>query len=182
MFRLSTEAVRLLYHAQQPAVRGRLRLDISSTRFPADPTQPLDVKAARAALGERVLRVLKGCATDAVQAGGQQDLFGPDAVPPPPSGHRLGIMPDPHSFRTFVVKRLDAALGLDPDAAEHATALRRLAEEFFTWADQGGEASNTYGVEIDAQKRQAFLRCDPLVPDFPPLDRPGEGVPGPRGG
>ena len=154
MFRVPAETVKLLYRAQTPHLRGRLRLDISSTRLPNDFGRPLDLASARNAVGERVVHVLKGCSTDSALVADNPVALPSTAVPgPPDSDHRLLVMPDPSRFETFVEQRLDEAFGLDPKKYEgsHCLALSHLAGVFFEWA-RTDKARQPYGFQVDGQR------------------------------
>jgi hypothetical protein len=169
MFEVRTETAKLLYRAQHRQLRGRLRLDLSSRRFPADPTRPLDVACAREAIGERVVQTVRGCANDAALLARDGAGFDKEAVPPrPDKKNRLRVMPDPSHFEQFVARRLDELLGLDRDSAGYCPAQTHLAQDFFGWVSKGSEAGQTYGIVAEA--KQVFVHCDAPGPeDFSPL-------------
>jgi hypothetical protein len=172
MFEVNSETAKALYRAQAPRMRGRLRLDISSRSFPSDPTRPLDLDAARIAVGERFIRLLKGCAADASPLGRYSEHFAPNAVPmlDNPDGD-LKVMPTPDSFEPFVVERLNTAFGLEPDGEGYARALDSLARDFFTWVIRAPEARETYlFTETDGHVQ---VRCSP--PErYHPLNATGD--------
>ena len=169
MFEVRPETVKLLYRAQQEKLRGRLRLHLSSGRFPADPTRPLDLAAAREAVGERVVQTVRGCANDAALLALNGQGFDNNAVPPRPDNkRRLRVMPDPRHFEDFLTRRLDDLFGLDRDKAQYCPAQTHLAQDFFAWVSKGSEAEQTYGIVAAA--KQVFVRCNALPPeDFPAL-------------
>ena len=102
MFRVKPETIELLFNAQKPELRGRLRLDGSSRGYLADPTKPLDMRRAAEAIGERVLRLLKNCAADAALLGEKDKHPGflPNVVPPAPDAvGRSASCPRPTRLR-----------------------------------------------------------------------------------
>lgn len=169
MFLVKPATVELLFKAQKEELRGRLRLDVSSRRFPADPTKPLDMRCAVEALGERFVRLLKSCAVDAALMGGKHAVF----PPAPDSSGRLRIMPSPDDFEAFVLTRLQEAFGLNQNDPAYHTAIRSLASDFREWVRTDPEARDPFGVEVDDQaggKGAAFIRCaKPPQESFTPL-------------
>jgi hypothetical protein len=175
VFQVKPETVEHLFNAQKPEVQGRLRLDVSSRCYPANLTQPLDKRCAVEALGERLIRLLKDCAADAADLGGDQRSFGDHVIPPAPISDRLRIMASANSFEAFVLGRLDKTLGLDRSSADYDPALQALATDFFEWAWSQREARESYGVEVDGQAAEpaVFIRCEsPPREVFTPLERP----------
>lgn len=169
MFLVKPDTVELLFNAQKEELRGRLRLDVSSRCFPADPTKPLDLRCASEALGERFVRLLKSCALDAALLGGKHGVF----PPAPDSSGRLRIMPSPDTFEAFVLTRLQAGFGLDQKSSVYLRAIRSLASDFTEWARTEPEARDPFGVEVDeliGGKGVAFIRCEkPPRESFTPL-------------
>ncbi len=173
MFLVKPDTVELLFNAQKEEMRGRLRLDVSSRCFPADPAKPLDLRCAGEAVGERFVRLLKSCAVGAAMFGNKYDVF----PPAPDSFGRLRIMPSPDTFEPFVLTRLQAAFGLNQESPEYRRAIRSLASDFTEWARAEPEARDPFGVELDEPvdgRGSAFIRCEaPPQEDFTPLDRGG---------
>jgi hypothetical protein len=179
MFLVTPETVEHLFRAQKQELRGRLRLDVSSQRFPRDPAQPLDVGCAVEALGERVIRLLKDCAEDAAHLGGTKTAtyFENHVIPPAAMANRLRVLASADTFEPFVVRRLDEALGLDQRSDEYTPALHALASDFLTWARSQPEARDPYGIEVDEQsggQAIAFIRSERAPREsFAPLERGG---------
>jgi len=86
MFEVSENTAKEIFRAQEPKLKGKLRLDVGSGSVPRDPDKPLDVRRARAAIGERLVHMVAGCGVEAVELGATNSRsrqgFLPDAVPP----------------------------------------------------------------------------------------------------
>src|SRR5581483_1039420 len=156
MFQVRPETIDLLFKAQRPELRGQLRLDVASQRFPADVREEIDIDAAREAVGERLLRLLLGLANDAAmlkQFGGDWQV--PNRVPKPDNQSRLRVMPDSEDFEPYVVARIGEQLGLDPRSKSHrGDALHALARDFYDWVVHPGHTAEveTYGITVAGQK------------------------------
>ncbi len=149
---------RELFRAQQAKLQGQLRLDISSGCFPADTDQPLDVLCARVAIGERLVRMLQGCAVEAQLSVNDRAGFEPDAVPPgPPSCGRLCVMASPTRFEAFVLYRLNREFGLDRHSSCYPPAIECLATDCYSWGGTPDAAREDF--ELDAGHKQLFIRC-----------------------
>src|SRR5258708_1444149 len=98
MFLVRPEIVNSLLDIQRPALRGQLRLDLSSRRFPADVGKEIDFTAAPEAVGERVVRLLLGLANDAALLSQTDNWRVAEKLPKPDDRSRLLVMPDPKRF------------------------------------------------------------------------------------
>lgn len=159
MFQVAAETVDRIYQAQPKKLRGRLRLDVSSTQWPANPARPCDREAARIAVGERLLRLLGNLADDAVLD-----------VNSPPS--KICVLSAPGLFEESVVSGLVEVLGLDRQSPSFNPALMRLADDFFLWAGRGTEARDEYGLEVEGN--EVYIRCEPFLQELEPLNPPDE--------
>jgi hypothetical protein len=172
MLKISAKTIENLYQAQRPEVRNLLRLDISSTRRPTDllSTEP-DVEAASHAIGERVIRLLKGCVGDAFVLGGHKSASGFDEAAVPPKlerNNRIRILHNKEHFEKFVLRRLNGVLGLDPGKPSYKDAVTALACDLLLWIRQGSEAPRIYGIE--AKGNDVFVRCEPQDSPFSDID------------
>lgn len=176
LFEVRVTTAELLYQAQQRALKGRLRLDISSRCHPADTEQPFDVCCARIAIGERTLQVAWGCAVDAVLLSDRSGFL-PDAIPPKPDPFNLLLlMPDPDHFEPFVIFQLDRDFGLDTKSPSYRPALASLAADFFRW---GQTAAAEEDFVVNADRKQLFVRCKPLPAPLPALEPADKASPQP---
>ena len=134
MFEVRETTATELFRAQQRKLQGRLRLDISSHCFPANPEQPFDLPCARVAIGERVVQMLHVCAVEAELPASDRNGFQLNALPPPPdAADLLRVMPKRNEFEPFVIYRLNSLLGLDTQSPFYQPALSNLAEDFYHW-------------------------------------------------
>ena len=159
MFQVAAETVDRIYQAQPKKLRGRLRLDVSSTQRPANPGRPCDREAARNAVGERILRLLGNLADDAVL----------DVNNPPST---ICVLTAPGLFEARVVSGLVKVLGLDRQSPSFNSALMRLADDFFLWASRGTEARDEYGLEVEGN--EVSLHCESFPQELKPLNPPDE--------
>jgi hypothetical protein len=134
MFEVREATAESLFKAQKEKARGQLRLDISSRCFPRDLQEPIDLQAARGAIGERVVEIAYSAAAEAASLGADRKEFEPDAVPPPLGADvLLRLMPSSDSFEPFVERRLNELLGLDRLKQNYRQALTLLARDFYGW-------------------------------------------------
>lgn len=80
MFAVRESTAESLFKAQKEKAQGRLRLDISSRNFPRNLREPIDLRAARGAIGERVVDMAYNAAAEAASLGADREAFKPDAV------------------------------------------------------------------------------------------------------
>lgn len=157
MFRVSGQTATSVYHAQKPNLRGRLRLDLSSSRLP-DLGRNLDVECAREAIGERVLRLLGSLASDAASEGHEARFPITDTT-----------YEDRHHFTEPVIKGLVELLGLDRSGERFRLAMDLVLRDFLHWA--GSADARQYGVTL--ADGDAYISC-PKLPA--PLLQLGEEV------
>jgi hypothetical protein len=157
MFEVREITATELFRAQQRKLQGRLRLDISSHCFPANPDEPFDLLCARVAIGERVVQMLQVCAVEAKLPASDRNGFHLNALPPPPdASDLLLVMPKRNEFEQFVLYRLNGILGLDAQSPFYQPAISNLAEDFYSWG-QTDEAKGDFVV--DTTREQLFVRC-----------------------
>lgn len=168
MFLVRPEIVNSLLNIQRPALRGQLRLDLSSRRFPADVRKEIDLAAAPEAVGERVVRLLLGLANDAALLSQTRNWRVPEKLPKPDDRSRLLVMPDPKRFEPYVVARIDEQLGLDPANKRHEVTVSDLAWDFYVWAARPAEEPDAKTYGISAEGERVFIACRPYQPSFTP--------------
>ena len=144
MFRVLPETAKCLYRAQFPHLRGRLRLDICSRDFPADPALPLDLGCAVGAIGERLVGLLVGCSCDF----------------PHNDKNLVLVMPSPEKFEDSVVRRIDRDFGLDEFSTAHSQALSCLARDFYGWVVGRPQVSENWFEQSDGK---VFVRYKPYT-------------------
>jgi hypothetical protein len=178
MFLAHLDTVKLLYRSQFAHLRGRLRLDVSSRRLPTNPTSRLNLRYAGEAVGERLIRVLRGCAADSATLAKSYNYecnqFDKNVMPHcPDSDGRLQLMPDGQHFELFAVYRIDQDFGLDSFCRAYGDAHRSLARDFAHWVSQTKEASEVYGffrgiesVLIDCYRNQPELPKHQIMSDY----------------
>ena len=156
MFEVREETAQAVFNAQKEKAQGRLRLDISSRTFPSDVEQPLDLEAARQAIGERFVEMIEQCAAEAVSLGPNRDGFEPNVVPPPcRNGESLTIMPGKNQFEPFVEQRLVHVLASTGKARATSGQLELLAEDFYRWC-RGDDAD---AADFAAEKERVAVAC-----------------------
>lgn len=157
MFEVRESTAESLFKAQKEKAQGRLRLDISSRNFPRNLREPIDLRAARGAIGERVVDMAYNAAAEAASLGADREAFKRDAVPPSVgAGNRLRLMPSSDSFEPFVERRLNALLGLDQHKQNYRPALALLAQDLYGWC-QTDDAGCDFVV--DTQHRTVAIQC-----------------------
>ena len=173
MFHVLPETAQYLYSAQFPHHRGRLRLDISSRRFPTDPRRRFDLACAVEAIGERVVGLLVGCALDARLLNEVRSASDPAQSSPignhqsttqapslPDSNNRIRIVSNHRDFEGFVVKRLDRDFGLDEFSKAHSKALTSLARDFHEWVVREPQSSKHW---FSHSNGEVFVQCKSSV-------------------
>jgi hypothetical protein len=172
MFMVHEKTVKEIFRAQDPKLQGKLRLDIRLGSVPPDADNPLDVRRARAAIGERLVHMVAGCSAEAVELGANDSRsrqgFLPDAVPPPPdAANHLLLMPDADTFERFVVSLINRIFGLDVKSRHYNSALRELAHDFNNWC-QTDDARDDFVA--DKAHGRVFFICPCAQPKLAALE------------
>lgn len=166
MLEVREATARALFEAQKKRMQGRLRLDVSSISFPRDVQEPLDVQAARLAIGRRVVQTIEQCAAEAVSTDANCAGFDAGAVPPARrSGELLTLMPNQERFEPFLEKRLERLFGLDRQHPRYCESLALLAHDIFGWC-QVADANAENFVVVNGS---VAMRCQAEPISLSPL-------------
>lgn len=171
MFEVRESTAESLFKAQKEKAQGRLRLDISSRCFPRDLQEPIDLQAARGAIGERVVDMAYNAAAETASLSVDRKIFKPAAVPPPVGdGDLLRLMPNSDSFEPFIERRLNELLGLDRHKQDYRSALVLLARDFYGWC-QSDDAGCDFVVETQHGTVAIKCKLEPPLSSLPAADQ-----------
>lgn len=160
MFSVRRKTAEVLFEAQDPRLKMRLRLDVSPSFRAENLRGPMDVEIATGAIGERALQVMGGFADDR-------------AIELPTASYVI-LMPGPDSFEKVLEWRLKQSFGLDPSAGAPApqTALQLLGEDFAAWVEMAPHEAQEYSVvAVTLPQFEIRMLCEPFLPSVHQDDR-----------